>query len=301
MANKCCKLSGIVCKSGGFLFISIVRRVIVLFFVLCVIGVLFKKKSIFKVGFNYFYFLFRIKDFVIGIVEVRNNVFVFVQFLINRCGIQFDVRVRFFQRSDIFWRSYQYQNFDVVVVRFFQQVDGRDNGIIGCQYWVNDQRYTFIDVRNQFLEVRYRFQRFFITVYIDNVDARVRNVFQYIVYYIKIRTQNWYNGNFFIFDLVDFYRVVLVFDSYFFRFEVGGRFVSQQVIYFGSEFAKAFGVDILFTYQFQFVFDEWVFDFYDFYIFFFLRGSYKKNRRIIFFFFKAVIFFSLILVKMITV
>lgn len=78
MANKCCKLSGIVCKSGGFLFISIVRRVIVLFFVLCVIGVLFKKKSIFKVGFNYFYFLFRIKDFVIGIVEVRNNVFVFV-------------------------------------------------------------------------------------------------------------------------------------------------------------------------------------------------------------------------------
>lgn len=83
MVNKCCKLSGIVCKSGGFLFILIVWCVIVLFFVLCVIGVLFKKKLIFKVGFNYFYFLFCIKDFVIGIVEVWNNVFVFVQFLIN--------------------------------------------------------------------------------------------------------------------------------------------------------------------------------------------------------------------------
>lgn len=83
MVNKCCKLSGIVCKSGGFLFILIVWCVIVLFFVLCVIGVLFKKKPTFKVGFNYFYFLFCIKDFVIGIVEVWNNVFVFVQFLIN--------------------------------------------------------------------------------------------------------------------------------------------------------------------------------------------------------------------------
>lgn len=135
----------------------------------------------------------------------------------------------------------------------------------------------FIDVRNQFLEVWYWFQCFFIMVYIDNVDVCVWNVFQYIVYYIKICMQNWYNGNFFIFDLVDFYWVVLVFDSYFFCFEVGGCFVSQQVIYFGSEFVKVFGVDILFMYQFQFVFDEWVFDFYDFYIFFFLRGSYKKN------------------------
>lgn len=31
---------------------------------------------------------------------------------------------------------------------------------------------------------------------------------------------------------------------------------------------KVFSVNVVFMYQIQFVFDEWVFDFYDFYIFF---------------------------------
>ena len=224
-----------------------------------------------------------------------------VQSLINRCGIQFDVRVRFFQRSDTFWRSDQHQNFDAAAARFFQQVDGRDNGTTGCQHWVNDQRHTLIDVRNQFLEVRYRLQRFFITVHTDNADARARNVFQHTVHHTKTRTQNWHNGNFLTFDLVDFYRAVPAFDSYFFRFEVGGRFVSQQATHFGSEFAKALGADILLTHQSQLVFDEWVFDFHDLHTLSPLRGSHKKNRRIIPPFFKAAIFFSLTLVKMITV
>lgn len=87
-----------------------------------------QKKPTLKVGFNYFYSLFRTKDFVTGIAEARNNVSVLVQSLVNRCSIQFDVRVRFFQRSDTFWCSYQHQNFDAAAARFFQQVDGRDNG-----------------------------------------------------------------------------------------------------------------------------------------------------------------------------
>lgn len=85
----------------------------------------------------------------------------------------------------------------------------------------------FIDVRYQFLEVRYWFEGFFIVIDIDYVDMCVWYVFQYFFYYVEVSVQDRYNGNFFVFDLFDFYWIVLVFNSDFFSFQIGGGFISQ--------------------------------------------------------------------------
>ena len=186
-----------------------------------------------------------------------------VQSLIDGGSVQLNIRVRFFQRRDTFRRCNQHQDFNAAAACFFQQVDGSDNGTAGCQHRVNDQRHTLINVRNQLLEVRNRLQRLFITVHTDHADTRARNVFQNAFHHAQARTQDWHNGDFFTFDLVNFNRAVPAFDGHLFGFQTGGCFISQQAANFRGEFTKAFSADVVFTHQSQLVFDEWVFDFHD--------------------------------------
>ncbi len=133
----------------------IARRIIVLSSVFCVIGALLKKKPTLKVGFNY-YSLFRTEVFCHrhrrgpGIMYPCS----FSPWSINT--ISSTSGCAFSSAAIPSGAATSTQNFDAAAARFFQQVDGRDNGTTSCQHWVNDQRHTLIDVRNQFLEVRYR-------------------------------------------------------------------------------------------------------------------------------------------------
>ena len=67
--------------------------------------VLFKKKPTFKVGLFIVIRLFRTKDLVAGIAETGNDIPVFIQSLIDRGGVQLNVRVRFLQRGNPFRQS----------------------------------------------------------------------------------------------------------------------------------------------------------------------------------------------------
>ncbi|CNU40272.1 Uncharacterised protein [Salmonella enterica subsp. enterica serovar Bovismorbificans] len=152
--------------------------------------------------------------------------------LIDRGGVQFNVRVRFFQRRNAFRRGDQHQHLNAATACFFQQVDGRDDRTAGRQHRVDDQRHALINVRYQFLEIRYWLKRLFVTVHPDYADTRARYIFQNAFHHAQTRAQNWHNGNFFTFDLVDFHRAIPAFDGDFFRFQVGCRFIRQQAAYF---------------------------------------------------------------------
>ncbi len=64
-----------------------------------------KKKPTLKVGFFSRYILFRSKNLVAGIAETGNDIPVLVQSLIDRGGVQLNVRVGFLQRGNTFRRA----------------------------------------------------------------------------------------------------------------------------------------------------------------------------------------------------
>ncbi|AMO47788.1 Phosphoribosylformylglycinamidine cyclo-ligase [Enterobacter sp. FY-07] len=222
-----------------------------------------QKKADYQSRLSIFKQLLRTKDFIAGIAEARNNVSVLVEALIDRRGVQFHVRVRFFQRRQTFRCSNQHQHFDAVAARFFQQVNRGDHRTAGCQHRVNHQRHTLVDIGHQFLEIRHRLQRLFVTVDADHANARARYMLQHTFHHTQTCAQDWHNGDFLPFNLLNLDRPVPAFDGHFFRFEVRSRFIRQQAAHFRGEFTKAFGADVVLSHQTQLVFDEWVFYFHD--------------------------------------
>ena len=150
-----------------------------------------------------------------------------VQSLIDRGGVQLNVRVGFLQRGNPFRRRHQHQHLDAGAAGVFQQIDSGDHRPTGGQHRVNDQRHTFIDVRHQFLEVRHRLEGFFIAIDTDHADTRAWHVLQHPFHHAEASAQDRHNGNFLALDLLDFHRTVPAFNSDFLSLQIGGGFISQ--------------------------------------------------------------------------
>lgn len=112
-----------------------------------------------------------IEDVVVCIVQVWQDVVFFVELGIDGGGKDFDVWMYGLYGGDVFWCGDQEDVFDVVGVGVFEYVDCGDQGVVGGQYWVQDQCVVFFEVVGQVFEVGYWLQGFFIVLQVDYVDV----------------------------------------------------------------------------------------------------------------------------------
>src|SRR5690606_29687217 len=106
----------------------------------------------------------RAEDAVAGVAEARKDVALLVEALIDRGGIDRDVRMRGLERAQAFRSSDQEDAADPAGACALEHVDGGDQGAAGGQHRVEDQRVALIQAAGQPFEIGRRLQRLLVAL-----------------------------------------------------------------------------------------------------------------------------------------
>ena len=115
------------------------------------------------------------KDSIARVAQTRDNIAVLVEVVIERAGIDFDIRMVLLEIRNAFGRGNEDHELDVLAAALFHLVDCSGSGAAGGKHRVDNEDIALGDVLGHFAEVDVGDEGFFITEHADVTDTGGRN------------------------------------------------------------------------------------------------------------------------------